>query len=266
MAVGDRIEDRNHITGFKEEIKKAKDASRDAFFTWFNAGKDADEVFLRGSWDFACHIVRPVERFVKNPENLTVLEIGHGGGRILAAAARFFGRAIGVDIHEDNELVLAELKRRGIENIELVRSDGTRIPLEDNSIDIVYSFIVLQHVEKIEIFQNYFREAYRVLKPHGIAVLYFGREYKYSINKRARLLYLFDRFRERYTLKNGYREIPARVNETNLRVSLSFARKLSRETGFKVAKNLVSRKKVPDGLELYGGQNGLVLLKNLSNH
>ena len=214
-----------------------------------------------GNWDFAFHVALPIAQYIREPEHLHILEIGHGGARILTAASRFFKKAIGVDIHDENDFIMEELHKRGINNIELLKANGENIPLGNDSVDVVYSFIVLQHVEKIEIFNAYLRETCRVLKPDGIAVLYFGREYKYSINKSSNFLYLLDRMYEKIKLKKGYREIPARVNETNLKVSLPYAKKLAEETDFKILKTLVSRRKVPDGVSLYGGQNGLVMSK-----
>lgn len=45
------------------------------------------------------------------------------------------------------------------------------------------------------------------------------------------------------------------------RVSLGYAKKIAKMTGFNIVSRLVSRKLVPDGVTLYGGQNGLVLKK-----
>jgi ubiquinone/menaquinone biosynthesis C-methylase UbiE len=189
------------------------------------------------------------------------LEIGHGGGRILAAASRYFRDLIGIDIHENNEKVERELKIRGINNFRLIKTEGKDIPVDDNSIDCVYSFIVLQHVEKIGIFSNYLSEAHRILKPGGIAVLYFGRKYLFSMNRSSKALYFVDRFAEQILLPKGFKQMSARVNDTNLIVSLPHARTLAKRVGFKILSELVSRKNVPDGMSLYGGQNGLVMRK-----
>ena len=118
MATGGKIETRNHIIGFKEEISKASNESQNAFFTWFNDAKDTDMSFIRGCWDFDIHIALPLAKYINEPEEKTVLEIGHGGGRILAAVARHFKKVIGIDIHNCNELVEMELKNRGVNNIE----------------------------------------------------------------------------------------------------------------------------------------------------
>ena len=262
MATGQQIETRGHVVGFKEEISRAaNNKDENTFFTWFDEARDKETAFIRGSWDFSLHMAPFFASQISHPENKTIVEIGHGAGRILAAASRAFGHAKGVDIHDNNDLVLEELKQRGIENVELFKSDGKSLPLEDDSVDCVYSFIVFQHLEKIEVFEKYVAEVYRVLKPGGVAVLYFGRKYKYSINRSSTLRYWLDRILERYKMPQGYEELAAKVNMTNLRVSLSYAMKTARGEGFEVIDTLVSKKTVPDGVHKFGGQNGLLLKK-----
>jgi len=255
------IDNRSHIHGFQEEISKMRKASKETFFTWFNNDKDLDESFIRGSWDFIYYILYPTIKHLNYVENKTILEIGYGGGRMLAAATRFFKNAIGIDIHDENDYVLEEFKRRGINNVNLFKSNGKSLPIVNNSVDLVYSFIVFQHIEKIEIFKQYLKETYRVLKDNGIAVLYFGRVYKFSFNKNSKMSYFLDRIYENLKLKDGYVEIPAKINETNLKVSLSYAKKTTKKLGFQILKVLTSRRKIPDEINFYGRQYGLVLRK-----
>jgi len=262
MAVGKEIETRGHVVGFRDEISKAAAASDDAFFTWFDGATDKDAAFVRGSWDFTVHVAQPASRYLSDPEGKTALEIGHGGGRILAAASRHFRGVVGVDVHNNNEKVADELRQRGISNFRLLESDGRSIPVEGDTIDLVYSFIVLQHVERIDVFNRYVHETHRVLKPGAVAVLYFGRRYAVSQGRASRTLYAVDRLAERVLVPRGFIELPARVNCTNLVVSLSYAKALARRCGFEVLSTLVSRKRVPNGTRLYGGQNGLVLRKS----
>ncbi|TMK26818.1 MAG: class I SAM-dependent methyltransferase, partial [Actinobacteria bacterium] len=130
----------------------------------------------RGYWDFALHILTPgVARRIADPGSLTALEIGYGGGRLLNAAASFFGRAIGIDVHDEAESVSALLADCGRRNVELHQTDGRGIPLPDETIDFVYSFIVLQHLPSLDAFRRYVEETHRVLRPGGIAQLYFGK-------------------------------------------------------------------------------------------
>ena len=261
MAVGKSIEKRNHIIGFQEEIADAQKQSKDAFFTWFDDAKNADDSFTSGAWDFAHHIAEPATRYVKDPAKKTVLEIGHGGGRVLSAASRYFKTACGVDIHKNNHLVANELAERGVNNVRLLETTNCNIDLPDESVDLVYSFIVLQHVEKIDIFKQYLAESYRVLKPGGIAILYFARYSRFSQNRPSRALFYFDDLLEPLLMPKGYLEIPARVNEVNLKVGRRYVSRLAKALGYKVRERLRSKKGVPNGIHIYGGQNGLVLEK-----
>lgn len=261
MTWNDHIERRGHVVGFREAIAQAARHDEDVFFGWFDHADDKESSFIRGSWDFLWHIAQPLAPYLTKPETKTALEIGHGGGRLLAAAGRCFQFVIGVDIHDENDKVHLALRDRGIRNAQLFKTEGDRLPIGSEHVDCVYSFIVLQHVETYAVFKRYFEEAFRVLKPGGLAVVYFARRYRWSFNHPSRFLYVVDRLAEPLLLWKGYEELPAPVNSTNLRVSLRHGRSLARAVGFKVMRTLVSRRRVPDGAALYGGQHGLLLQK-----
>jgi ubiquinone/menaquinone biosynthesis C-methylase UbiE len=261
MGIGEKIYTDSHITGFKEEIAKAAQQTDDRFFTWFNSAANTDAAFIRGQWDFALHIAAPLAPYLQKPEQKRVLEIGHGGGRILCAASRGFAKGFGVDIHDHNQLVHTELSRRGVHNVELLQGDGHTLPVPDQGVDVVYSFVVLQHVQKIKIFQEYVQEAFRILTPGGLALLYFGRKCFVSQNRSSPLAYWADRAAELLLLRGSYQEKAARINDINLIVSVPYARQVARQAGFQVLDLVVSRKIVPDGARLYGSQHGLVLHK-----
>ena len=200
MKTDRNIETRGHITGFREEIAKAAAETKDSFFTWFDAARDVEASFVRGAWDFAMHIVPFIAPHVPRPEEKTILEIGYGGGRILAAASRAFARSIGADIHDRHELVSEELRKRDIENFTLLQCDGMTLPCADSSIDVAYSFIVFQHLERIAILQSYVRECYRILRPGGVSMLYFGRWAPLSLNRARPWAYQVECFLERFFL------------------------------------------------------------------
>lgn len=251
---------KSHIIGFKKKIFEAEQKSKDSFFTWFDGGKNADYAFVKGAWDFSTHIAKYLVKYVDNPENKSILEIGYGGGRLLSAASKYFKKAIGIDIHNCRKTVEKELKLRGVNNFQLVKTNGIVIPVENSSVDVVYSFIVLQHVEKIEIFNQYIAQAYRVLKPGGIAILYFGRYCKFSVGRKSKFGYLIDKILEKIILLKGFKEIPAQINCINLLISLNYAKKISKKVGFIVCQELVSKRINSDGTT-YGLQHGLVLKK-----
>lgn len=252
---------KNHIVGFKKEISEAEQKSKDSFFTWFDGGKNADDSFVKGAWDFSTHIAKYLVKYIDSPEDKTILEIGYGGGRLLSTASKYFKKAIGIDIHNCRKIVEKELKSRGVNNFKLIENSGTDIPIEDSSVDVIYSFIVLQHVEKIKIFNQYVAQAYRVLKPGGIAILYFGRYCKFSVGRKSKIFYCIDRIIEKIVLLKGFKEIPAQINCINLLVSLNYAKRTSKKVGFIVCQELVSKRINSDGTN-YGLQHGLVLKKD----
>jgi len=252
----------NEIKGFQKKIEESRIRSDDAFFAWFNNSKDKKTSFAKGLYDFNLHILKPLSPFLLNGhKEKNILEIGYGGGRLLAAASKYFKNAIGVDIHGEYDFVKTELNKMNIKNIRLLKTNGKKIPLKKGSVNIVYSFIVLQHVKSITIFNKYLEECYRVLRENGIAILYFGRYHKFSYNRNSIFFYYLDRVIEKILLKRGYMEIDSNINEVNLIVSLDYVIQLSKKIGFKVKRLLVSYRNQPNGDLSFGGQNGIVLKK-----
>jgi SAM-dependent methyltransferase len=98
----------------------------------------------------------------------TVLDLGSGGGIDVLLSARRVGpsgKAYGLDM-TDEMLALARenQKRAGVLNVEFLKGDIERIPLPDNSIDVIISNCVINlSADKDQIL----REAFRVLKPGG---------------------------------------------------------------------------------------------------
>lgn len=98
----------------------------------------------------------------------TVLDLGSGGGIDVLLSARRVGptgRAYGLDM-TDEMLALARenLAKSGLTNVEFLRGEIERIPLPDNSVDVIISNCVINlSADK----QQVLREAFRVLKPGG---------------------------------------------------------------------------------------------------
>jgi len=98
----------------------------------------------------------------------TVLDLGSGGGiDVLLSAKRVgpTGKAYGLDM-TDEMLALANQNKRkaGAENVEFLKGEIERIPLPDNSVDVIISNCVINlSADKDAVL----REAFRVLKPGG---------------------------------------------------------------------------------------------------
>jgi ubiquinone/menaquinone biosynthesis C-methylase UbiE len=98
----------------------------------------------------------------------TVLDLGSGGGiDVLLSAKRVgpAGKAYGLDMTDEMLALANENKRKaGVENVEFLKGEIERIPLPDNSVDVVISNCVINlSADKDAVL----REAFRVLKPGG---------------------------------------------------------------------------------------------------
>jgi arsenite methyltransferase len=97
-----------------------------------------------------------------------VLDLGSGGGiDVLLSAKRVgpTGRAYGLDMTDEMLALANENKRKaGAENVEFLKGEIERIPLPDNSVDVIISNCVINlSADKDRVL----REAFRVLKPGG---------------------------------------------------------------------------------------------------
>jgi ubiquinone/menaquinone biosynthesis C-methylase UbiE len=249
---GQTLPNENQQKRYSDAIHEAKNQGIDAFQSWFNLSENRQQSIVRGYWDFSMHILTPtVCKLMSEPERKTALEIGFGGGRLLNAACKYFQFAIGVDIHGEQAFVGAFLKEEGNQNFKLLRTSSNEIGIEANSVDFVYSFIVLQHLPTLNSLTGYLEEIHRVLKPNGVAQLYFGK---------------FNKLKPAAQLKSfwaGYKEISdAPVNHVSLVLRVGKMRRLCQAYGFEVVDCGPSYKTVPDGFpKSRGGQTYVTLVR-----
>jgi ubiquinone/menaquinone biosynthesis C-methylase UbiE len=80
---------------------------------------------------------------------------------------KHFKHVIGLDISPS----MVQLSRDYLHNYpsrEVRLCDGQTFPVEDASVDFVYSVICFQHIPYRDMIQRYIAESYRVLKPGGL--------------------------------------------------------------------------------------------------
>ena len=131
-------------------IESAHSGSNDAF--WSSGRRDLEDLVLRG---------------VKLEPSAEVLEIGCGIGRLLRPVSERVARVTGVDISGE----MIRLGREALAdrpNVRLERTEGDLSAAADQSLDLVYSHIVFQHVPSRAAISRYVAEAARVLKPGGL--------------------------------------------------------------------------------------------------
>jgi arsenite methyltransferase len=98
----------------------------------------------------------------------TVLDLGSGGGIDVLLSARRVGpagKAYGLDMTDEMLAVAEDNKRKsGAANVEFLKGNIERIPLPDNSVDVIISNCVINLSANKD---NVLKEAFRVLKPGG---------------------------------------------------------------------------------------------------
>lgn len=151
------------------------------------ASSDASEeqISLSGKSDFENEILPRIKEYLLPSlfdNKFNGLEIGCGIGRLLEHASPFFSMLYGVDICKDL-LDIAANRLSILSNITLVETDGLSLKgIADTSINLVYEYIVFQHIGSMQIIRNYIHEISRVLKPGGVAVLHGRDEHAFSID------------------------------------------------------------------------------------
>ena len=122
---------------------------------------------------------RDVRRFILDDEHLQpilagkplVLEIGCGLGRLSEFVAPHVGHLYATDISEEM-IKQAKVRLAHIKNIDFLATDGVNYPLQDESVDTVFSYTVFQHMPTKEVVRKNIREISRVLKVGGIAKIH----------------------------------------------------------------------------------------------
>jgi cyclopropane fatty-acyl-phospholipid synthase-like methyltransferase len=98
-----------------------------------------------------------------------VVDIGVGIGRMMKPLAQRFPEADFHGIDVSDEMVRQARERMAdLPNVTVTANTGSDLrAFGDGQIDLVYSYIVLQHIPR-PLVREYFREVGRVLKPGGI--------------------------------------------------------------------------------------------------
>ena len=104
---------------------------------------------------------------IKALRKFTFLEIGCGTGRMTEFLPMLFKKMIGIDI-SGSMIRLAKKRLKKYPNIELIETDGEIIPLEDNSVDLAFSYLVFQHMKSRVMVEKNFKEVHRVLRTDGL--------------------------------------------------------------------------------------------------
>jgi SAM-dependent methyltransferase len=133
----------------------------------------------RAFWTFSSRIITPtVERLLPSPHTHHAVEIGYGDGALLFPASRFFGSVTGLSMGQGDatESARETLDTERCENVSLTGWEPSHsLPLEDSSADFIYSLHGVTRLPGLAAYQSLLHETARVLRPGGVAMLWFGR-------------------------------------------------------------------------------------------
>jgi SAM-dependent methyltransferase len=132
-----------------------------------HGGWDVEEFFATGRIEMERVIARAAALGYP-AEHRLALDFGCGVGRVTRAMTESFDRAIGIDVSS----VMIDGAQRlndGIPGLEFIHNERPDLAvIDDVSVDLVYSYIVLQHLPSDEMIQGYVREFVRIVRPGGL--------------------------------------------------------------------------------------------------
>jgi len=128
-----------------------------------------------GKRDFDIHFLPRFKAIYEDVEKVdNILELGSGIGRMSEYIAGCCGILCAADISKE---FLKEADRRlhaiGVHNVEYVELDGFSLTgIRDESIDLVFEYIVFQHIGGFDIIASYVHDIERVLKKGGYCIMH----------------------------------------------------------------------------------------------
>jgi len=103
-------------------------------------------------------------------EGRVLVDVGCGWGRWTLAAAQAGFTSIGVDVHVDALAAGGRVSRQTGVRADYLCGDAENLPFQSGSIDVLFSYSVLQHLERSKVIRI-LAEVSRVLKPLGLCLV-----------------------------------------------------------------------------------------------
>ena len=123
-----------------------------------------EEVFAQSGQDTAQALLEAIKGLYQ--PSWKVLDVGCGIGRVLKPLAKHFHALVGIDV---SPTMIAQSKAwlSEISNVATFETSGMDLhEFEDESFDLVYSYVAFQHMPR-PVFEQYLGEINRVLTPEG---------------------------------------------------------------------------------------------------
>jgi len=103
-------------------------------------------------------------------EGRLMVDIGCSWGRWSIAAARAGFLPVGTDVHVDALAAAARVSGQLDARADFICGDAEHLPFQSRSVDFVFSYSVLQHLDKSKV-RRIFQEISRILQPGGVCLI-----------------------------------------------------------------------------------------------
>lgn len=112
-------------------------------------------------WFFWQRIIK-AQRMVKSFKPTRILDFGCGSGVLLPFSCRLAKKVYALDL---NHYFTNKVKKRfNLNNLEIINYDQGRIPLKNDTIDLIFSLEVFEHINNLD---ETIDELYRICRPGG---------------------------------------------------------------------------------------------------
>lgn len=152
-----------------------KRAIKDAPF-YITGNKDSSPEWLRhiGKIDYEKHFLQRFEKLYATTIVDTILELGVGIGRMAEYLSKHCKQLIATDISfEFLNVAKRRLDAIGVHNVDYFELEGSSlIGIKQASIDLVFEYIVFQHIGSFDIIISYLEDIKRVLKKDGHFIMH----------------------------------------------------------------------------------------------
>jgi len=150
-----------------------------------------------------------------------VVDVGCSWGRWSVAAARAGFFPVGLDVHIDALAAAKRVSRQLCVETAQVCGDIEALPFASGSVDVVFSYSVLQHIDREKV-ARFFGEVARVLKSGGVCLVQLPNAYGlYSIVRQAKRGFrdaAAGTFEMRYWTRGGIRRAIEKAGLRDLRL------------------------------------------------
>lgn len=111
-----------------------------------------------------------VQFLAQKVQGKVVLDFGCGTGKFIPEIAPLVKKYWAIDISKE-QLAIAQEKAREFKNVKLIKVDEDKIPMESESVDIVFANWVIGSIHDLDIRKSVINEIKRIVKEHGLIYL-----------------------------------------------------------------------------------------------